>query len=345
MRTGTGAKRTTTPRAGARIVELLEQLIHWVSIIFGTLLTVYLAWLKGVFPFLPSLQQIWLAINNKFKSKNPPPIDRFRIVLCWLENDYSGPNTKTAEEAFLGMGGFELVRSAQIVAASGTADDWRPEIRKSARKILDKWKADLAIIGLVKKSGEALNLWFVPREGDGTLPRGDRPYVLKDVSLQEDFREDLYAQIVTVALTAVAPLAGIEVRGRVLVKELLDAAKKLEALLESDTIIGSERRADLFLAHGNALVTLGERESETRRLEQAEQAFNEALKERTRERAPLDWAMIQNNLGAALAILGKRESGMERLKQAVDVYNEALKEYTRQLHKKIDSWVHSPHKI
>ena len=34
-------------------------------------------------------------------------------------------------------------------------------------------------------------------------------------------------------------------------------------------------------------------------------AFREALNEYTRERVPLDWAMIQNNLGAALAILGE----------------------------------------
>ena len=33
----------------------------------------------------------------------------------------------------------------------------------------------------------------------------------------------------------------------------------------------------------------------------------EALKERTRERVPLDWAQTQNNLGTALRPLGERE--------------------------------------
>ena len=59
-------------------------------------------------------------------------------------------------------------------------------------------------------------------------------------------------------------------------------------------------------------------------------AFTETLKEYTRERVPLDWAMTQNNLGNALAILGKRESGRERLEQAVTTYTEALKERTRE---------------
>ena len=51
---------------------------------------------------------------------------------------------------------------------------------------------------------------------------------------------------------------------------------------------------------------LGERESGTKRLEQAVAAFTEALKERTRERVPLDWVATQNNLGRAIQILRER---------------------------------------
>jgi hypothetical protein len=39
---------------------------------------------------------------------------------------------------------------------------------------------------------------------------------------------------------------------------------------------------------GTALIRLGERESDTARLEKAVTAFHDALKERTRERVPLD---------------------------------------------------------
>jgi tetratricopeptide (TPR) repeat protein len=75
---------------------------------------------------------------------------------------------------------------------------------------------------------------------------------------------------------------------------------------------------------------LGERESATARLEEAVAAYREALKERTRERVPLNWAMTQNNLGAALGTLGERESGTARLEEAVAAYREALKERTRE---------------
>ena len=75
---------------------------------------------------------------------------------------------------------------------------------------------------------------------------------------------------------------------------------------------------------GTALSTLGERESGTARLEQAVAAYDEALKEWTRERVPLQWAMTQNNRGTALSTLGERESGTARLEQAVAAYDEAL---------------------
>ena len=71
---------------------------------------------------------------------------------------------------------------------------------------------------------------------------------------------------------------------------------------------------------GSALSRLGERESEQARLQEAVDAYREALKERTREHVPLDWAMTQNNLGSALETLGERESGTVRLREAVDAY-------------------------
>jgi hypothetical protein len=54
--------------------------------------------------------------------------------------------------------------------------------------------------------------------------------------------------------------------------------------------------------------------------------YRDALKERTRERVPLDWATTQNNLGAALATLGERDNGTARLEEAVAAYRDALKD-------------------
>ncbi len=81
---------------------------------------------------------------------------------------------------------------------------------------------------------------------------------------------------------------------------------------------------------GNALQTLGERESGTMHLEEALAAYRAALTERPRERVPLDWAMTQNNLGNALLRLGERDSGVERLTEAVSTYRAALAVRTRE---------------
>jgi tetratricopeptide (TPR) repeat protein len=73
-----------------------------------------------------------------------------------------------------------------------------------------------------------------------------------------------------------------------------------------------------------------ERESGTARLEQAVNAYRDALREYTHERVPLDWATTQNNLGNALQRLGQRESGTARLEQAVNAFRDALQERTRE---------------
>ena len=65
-------------------------------------------------------------------------------------------------------------------------------------------------------------------------------------------------------------------------------------------------------------------------MEEAVTAHREALKEYTRERVPLKWAMTQGNLGTALAHLGEWEAGTKRLEEAVTAHREALKEYTRE---------------
>jgi tetratricopeptide (TPR) repeat protein len=50
----------------------------------------------------------------------------------------------------------------------------------------------------------------------------------------------------------------------------------------------------------------------------------------TRERAPLEWALIQDLLGVALRTLGGRESGTEKLGEAAIAFREALKERTHE---------------
>jgi tetratricopeptide (TPR) repeat protein len=91
----------------------------------------------------------------------------------------------------------------------------------------------------------------------------------------------------------------------------------------------SDQRGTALNDLGIALFTIGERERSTDLLNAAVLAYDEALKERTRNRVPLQWATTQMNLGNALRSLGHRQRDTESLNAAVLAYREALKEFTR----------------
>ena len=79
----------------------------------------------------------------------------------------------------------------------------------------------------------------------------------------------------------------------------------------------------------NALVTLGERESGTAKLEEAVAAYREALKEKTRERVPLEWARSLGNQGFALVLIAERrgdaavaENGFNQINTAYETFRD-----------------------
>src|SRR5260370_18466595 len=94
------------------------------------------------------------------------------------------------------------------------------------------------------------------------------------------------------------------------------------------TGVDADERGNALYSFGIALLSLGQRERGTVRLEEAVTAFREALQEWTRERMPLGWAMVQNNLGNAFRTLGEREGGTARLEEAVVAFRAALEELT-----------------
>jgi hypothetical protein len=69
---------------------------------------------------------------------------------------------------------------------------------------------------------------------------------------------------------------------------------------------------------GTALLTLGERESGTARLEEAVSAYRDALQEFTRARMPLYWA------GVALMLLAERRGDAKMAKLALQPIEAAL---------------------
>ena len=97
---------------------------EWPILVIGVT-GVLIAWLKGFLSqFLPAPQRARLALGNLMRSRQPPPEDRFRVVLCWLQNDPNGDSTRNVEQAFTNIEGVTLLCSARVVAESGAGLEW-----------------------------------------------------------------------------------------------------------------------------------------------------------------------------------------------------------------------------
>ena len=93
--------------------------MKWVLGVISTVVVGLVAvWLTGFLnQVIPGPERTLLALRNHSLDDLQRPEDGFRIVLCWLENDTSGFDTRQVENAFSGVGGIKLVRSARVVAA------------------------------------------------------------------------------------------------------------------------------------------------------------------------------------------------------------------------------------
>jgi tetratricopeptide (TPR) repeat protein len=125
------------------------------------------------------------------------------------------------------------------------------------------------------------------------------------------------------ALTAAKLLAG---RGNIAMTQLRydDAAgvfRQAAALVPPGQ---PDATADLLESEAEALFYQGDERGNNTALQQSIETWQAALGYRSRELVPVDWAMIETNLGSALERLGEREDGTDRLKEAVAAYRAAL---------------------
>jgi tetratricopeptide (TPR) repeat protein len=107
-------------------------------------------------------------------------------------------------------------------------------------------------------------------------------------------------------------------------KRFADAARTLPAGEDY-----AAQRVAYLSSEASALYRQGDEFGDNAALASAIDRYRVILSGRPRERAPLDWAGTQMDLGIALEALGERESGTGRLEEAVAAFREALKEITR----------------
>jgi tetratricopeptide (TPR) repeat protein len=108
------------------------------------------------------------------------------------------------------------------------------------------------------------------------------------------------------------------------------AAVKFRIMAEIEGRSGWKEIGEFLFAKAGQFFERGDQKGENSALFVSIATYNAALEEYTRERAPLDWAKTQNNLGLALWRVGERESGTARLEEAVASFRVALQEQTRE---------------
>jgi tetratricopeptide (TPR) repeat protein len=109
-----------------------------------------------------------------------------------------------------------------------------------------------------------------------------------------------------------------------------EAAKKYAEAANLVEAFDRDARWQYLMKQAGALYHHGNEFGDNEALVEAIGVYRDALKERIRDRVPLDWATTQNNLGIALEVLGEREGGTARLEEAVTAYRAALQEQKRE---------------
>jgi tetratricopeptide (TPR) repeat protein len=132
------------------------------------------------------------------------------------------------------------------------------------------------------------------------------------------------------ALNAAKLLAG---RGNIALTQLRYAHAAQQFKEASDLVPSGHPDATAYCLQGraDALYREADERGDNAALNQSIDTWRLVFQYRTRQRAPLDWAMAENNLGIALELLGERESGTRHLEEAVTAYRAALEERTREL--------------
>jgi tetratricopeptide (TPR) repeat protein len=268
------------------------------------------------------------AVSGVLPQADP---NRFSVAVAHLEDDDAYQSHKKLIIRLLqSLDGVEVLAFDRTIRAHDpVAENQDHKGHQTARRYLNASNASVLIWGRVtSNAGQSIAALSLTAAQGGRASQ-DTPEIDMGLRLPAVSWEHL-SDVLSVVIATQA--AQFEERHS-LADRLQPFIARVHALLDKGAGRpgwDAEARASTRSALANALLTLGGQSGLNKPLEDAVAVYEEALKEWTRERVPLDWAMTQNNMGAALATLGERESGTARLERAVAAYRAALEEYTRE---------------
>ena len=189
-----------------------------------------------------------------------------------------------------------------------------------------KYQGDLLIWGQILQDSKLVELRFTSRVHDAAEQK--RFNFTEKMLLTPDFGPELAVALAAIAAQLALPAFDT---GNYVADVLIPAAGKLSNIVANFPVsMKWEQRGLLLCSYADVERTIGEQCGKSDALQRAIAAYNAALKERTRDKAPLQWVMTQHKLGTALGILGERERGTKNLEAAVTAFHEVFKIYTQE---------------
>ena len=280
----------------------------------------------------------WSFVKSEILSKTiTAPSDKLSIYVAHLEgDDKQGTIRDRVIDSIKEELGKDLIyvfpegKPIHLPESSAEDEVIAGKIAEEARLLLQKSGGNLFIWGRVQtvNSNTTLKLHVVDPDGAVTGRLGSSFSFTEENLLSPKFSSAMKDAFMALISSLAAP-AFFEGRAD-LREKMKDIVTRLEPLRNNmgERFNADERGRILFL-YAFLEAALAQYEAEPTRLEEAVEAYREALQEYTQDRVPLDWAMTQKNLGDALWELGRREDGTARLEEAIEAYREALQEYTQ----------------
>jgi tetratricopeptide (TPR) repeat protein len=320
-----------SPKLGTLIQDWAWKRFGWVGLVVLACLGIWWQWDHIV--KLPGIELLVARVTETALPKAVP--GKFNIAIAHLEGDDKHETERLIRQSLAEFPSVATLSFDRLIASEqGDIENAERKGHERARALLKASGADVLIWGVVlKQGGDSLpKLYWTPARDVAQSPKAGRyqMQMTEALRLPSIFWQDLTNVLELLVANSDAEFQAQQ--GRYTADKLEPFIRRTRELLGSSKAEqwNAATRAQVQVILGGALIAYGEQSGKKEALREAVTTYREALKEYTRENAPLDWARTQTKLAMALTTLGERESNQARLIEAVTAYSEALKELTRE---------------
>lgn len=222
--------------------------------------------------------------------------ERFSVIVARLDHDPNRDRERLIIELLKEFTGVQIRPLDQFILKDDVTEEGEKKGHEKARVFLKENNASVLIWGTVlNDNGKTIPKLYLTASYGEPLSGQYRPLGETEFRLPEVFWEDL-TQILQLVIAKLDADFRVN-QGRYVSDELSPFISRVRTLLKKSTNYkgwNDDSRSSVRMVLADALTVLGEQSGKRVPLEEAFSAYREALRERTRERVPLNWATTQN---------------------------------------------------